>query len=71
MRKIPTQITDAGVKAKLTAIDQQIDDKMKKVNTLRDQAKKTGFSDVQLQELKKMGGEIDRLDKEWKALTES
>jgi len=68
MRKIPEQITDGATKARLIQIQQEIDEKMKKVNLLKEKAKKGGFSGPDLQELKKMGSEIDGLDREWKDL---
>ena len=68
MRKIPPHITDASVQATLLKIDQEIDAKMKVVNTLRDKIKKTGPNSVELDLLKKMGNEIDQLDQEWKRL---
>jgi len=71
MRKIPETITDPAVIAKLTAISQQVEAKMKQVNLLRDQMKKKDMSPALLADLKKVSTEIDTLDQEWKALAES
>ena len=69
MRKIPDTITDAGVQAQLKKIDQQIDGKMKIVNTIREKIKKAGLNSEELNTLKTLGNEIDALDNEWKQLT--
>ena len=69
MRKIPDTITDAGVQAQLKKIDQEIDAKMKIVNTIREKIKKTGLNSEELNTLKTVGNEIDALDNEWKQLT--
>jgi len=68
MRKIPENITDAAVIAKLTAIGQQVEAKMKQVNQLRDQMKKKDLTPALLADLKKVSVEIDTLDQEWKTL---
>ena len=68
MRKIPPHITDAGKISQLNQLQRQIDEKMNVVNRIRDKGKKGGFSDPDVQELKKLGTEIDGLDRQWKTL---
>lgn len=70
MRKIPTTLTDPKVQEQLLKISAQIEAHMKVVNVLRDKIKKTGPSGPELEQLKKIGTEIDQLDQEWKSLVE-
>ena len=69
MRKIPSHIQDSSIIEKLNTINQQIDEKMKKINIIRDQMK-SGPNDVQLTNLKKISIEIDALDQEWKKISQ-
>jgi hypothetical protein len=68
MRAIPPTITDATMKQKLLQISQQIDEKMMRVNAIRSKMKKKDFTSAELDELKKLGAEIDQLDQQWKKL---
>ena len=70
MRKIPSEITDQAVLTQLQKLNQEIDGKMKVVNQIRDKLKKTGPNSAELETLKKVGAEIDLLDREWKTLTQ-
>jgi hypothetical protein len=68
MRKIPDTLTDATLIAKLNAISNLMEDKMKQVNQLRDAMKKKDLNAAQLQSLKQISTEIQTLDDQWKSL---
>ena len=60
MRAIPSHITEQEKIQQLKDLSQQIEAKMKLVKTMKDTS--------QIHDLKKLGNEIDALDKEWKQI---
>jgi hypothetical protein len=68
MRKIPSTVTDPAIIENLNILATKIEEKMNRINTIRDAMKKNGPGDAELKALKQISAEIEQLDQKWKSL---